>query len=654
MLLDNSFENSLEKTAEVLGYFSEKYPDELLYSQFARFIESMNFPSPKSLVKLLFGKDSFSITIDFPTNLKIFLNSIPPGIFTSVDEIIDGHTLLPFYQPFLEVDTVLSMQEAMKKNSGGGIYPRSGAIARPVPLPKTFHFCPVCEQEDKEQKGESYWHRLHNLPGVKVCPTHKVWLESTDIPISAGSRPGDRHGSISAQRAIRTVTPRLIDPHSLVHVELLKIAADAAWLLSNPQTVGLQVLRNKYKTAFIENGYASYSGRIRLREIIAAFLEYYPTELLQILNCELENSASGNWLTRLIQRTDAPSSPALHLLLIHFFGYTIESFLALPEELKPFGDGPWSCLNPVCENYRKPVIETCQIEYKGSGSGRPHGTFACECGFIYNRLGPDNSTWDANFRLSIIEYGAKWEQALCDSWNTPGLSLCKIAERLGVSRTAVKSHAERLKLSFSRPDGRQVQYRTKPLKPIMSEAELIEKHRVLWLQILEKYPHFEFSKLLPEELKVFEWLERHNRTWLNENKPSRQRYIASSIDWEERDQEYCDSIQKAVTQLKQAEGRPLRITLESISRVLGINSPNIRSQLNKLPLTAALLESVYETPEMYAERRIDWAVKQYKKERICPKRRQLLIKAGIGEKMASNESIKHKLETAIVLLSNDN
>src|SRR5260221_3342972 len=44
---------------------------------------------------------------------------------------------------------------------------------------------------------------------------------------------------------------------------------------------------------------------------------------------------------------------SLHILVIRFLESTAESFLRRHIEApKPFGSGPWPCLNPVCEEYR--------------------------------------------------------------------------------------------------------------------------------------------------------------------------------------------------------------------------------------------------------------------------------------------------------------
>ena len=41
---------------------------------------------------------------------------------------------------------------------------------------KCSKYCPKCALRDRECYGEAYWHRVHQLQGVTVCPEHGVPL----------------------------------------------------------------------------------------------------------------------------------------------------------------------------------------------------------------------------------------------------------------------------------------------------------------------------------------------------------------------------------------------------------------------------------------------------------------------------------------------
>ncbi|XGV96359.1 MAG: TniQ family protein [Leptolyngbya sp. BL-A-14] len=44
---------------------------------------------------------------------------------------------------------------------------------------------PQCIQNDQKTYGELYWHRLHQVPRVLVCPHHAEALQESIVPIQA-------------------------------------------------------------------------------------------------------------------------------------------------------------------------------------------------------------------------------------------------------------------------------------------------------------------------------------------------------------------------------------------------------------------------------------------------------------------------------------
>lgn len=43
----------------------------------------------------------------------------------------------------------------------------------------------MCLIEDTQKYGEPYWHRMHQIPGVLVCPTHGFVLLDSSIAVEA-------------------------------------------------------------------------------------------------------------------------------------------------------------------------------------------------------------------------------------------------------------------------------------------------------------------------------------------------------------------------------------------------------------------------------------------------------------------------------------
>jgi len=196
-------------------------------------------------------------------------------------------------------------------------------------------------------------------------------------------------------------------------------------------------------------------------------------------------------------------------LLIQFLGQTAQEFFqncfieGESEEIvepKPFGEGPWPCLNPICQYFQEPRINECVIKIipnKAKQDKRINGTFECSCGFVYVRTGPDTSPND-QFRADRTKaYGEIWDEALRGMWKDSSLSTNAIAHRLDVYHNVVKSQAIRLGLQFPRQGGQGKGVRPTNVDPqILAKQEgkkialqqKLEFCRTEWLRIRAENP----------------------------------------------------------------------------------------------------------------------------------------------------------------------
>ncbi len=163
-----------------------------------------------------------------------------------------------------------------------------------------------------------------------------------------------------------------------------------------------------------------------------AFRQELSPDFLQSVQCDLSAARSASWLSRLLQSQKSSVFTLHALLLVEFLGHTLESFVLLPAQQHPFGHGPWPCLNPVCPHYEQPHITACQVVYTAARGGRPHGTFACDCGFTYSRIGPDRSAQDLKRIGKIEAVGLLWASKLRDLWYDPQVNTKAMARILGM------------------------------------------------------------------------------------------------------------------------------------------------------------------------------------------------------------------------------
>ena len=634
----------------MIGFFLDPYPEEILYSAIARNAVALNYPNLRSVGVTYFGDPHAIATIMLPCRLEHLVTHLPPNTGHIADTLIDKHTLLPFFAPFLPPTRVTQLRDDMCSAKGMGVHMRAGLMASTVHSPNTLRFCPTCAAEDREQYGEWFWHRQHQVPGVHLCSKHHVWLEVS--PVQLANRQ-TRHAYIAAEDAIPCLPPPRGMLNTSREAKLLAIAQSVEWLLVQKLSPpGLEHLQERYIRVLVKRDLATFAGRVRMSEVLEAFIAFYTEELLAFLYCHLDVESQDNWLARLIRKPDSALHPVQHLLLMHFLGGTVSDYLldqAGPPT--PFGSGPWPCLNPVCPYYNTCIIRTCTITYPPGLNGRPSGSFACTCGFTYGRAGPDAGRDDMYRRGKIIAVGQVWECALQGYWNEASLSVNNIAERLGVDPRTVKLHAQHLGLSMVRMNKKKALV-TPPQRITGAEHEAdvaqscLDPMRTAWQKECKIHGHRGRKFVHLQIPGVYTWLYRHDRDWLEQHLPPRKRpEPPQRVDWAARDAKIAQLIPAAAQQLRSQSGPPRQLTIAAIGQTIG-HTAMIQQHLDLLPLTAFALAEVEESRIAFAIRRIQWASAHFHNQGRVPEHWELVRLSGVG-RVLSDGAIQKTLDLII-------
>ncbi|MBW4473285.1 MAG: TnsD family transposase [Stenomitos rutilans HA7619-LM2] len=637
----------------MIGCFPNPYPDELLYSICARFHQRVQYPNKKGTIRELFGDEAAIAVVDLPSNVGSLVSALPPGSPHTVERLINRHTLFPFFAPFLHPEQAQQLLADMEGARGPAIKMRSGVMASTVQPPEWLRFCPLCVRQDKQEFGEPYWHRLHQLPGVEVCPEHNVRLLDSQVRIQ---NPQTRHEFVAAEQGIQLPKSRsfsLLNPH---HEILLKIAQDAAWLLKQTTSPpGLEVLSKRYRELLAERGLATYSGRVRVSDLLREFCQFYPNDFLQSLQCEIDTESQHSWLFRLVRSPKGSQHPLHHLLLIQFLNHVAASFFQVPHQFKPFGKGPWLCLNQAAPHFHQPVIQTCEITYT-QDHGKPVGTFYCSCGFMYCRTGPDETQEDP-FRITKVRaFGSIWEEKLKNLWADSTVSLRAMARQLGVDPTTVKLHAAALELPFPRQSKRQTNKSHRVLVSSLKTQKTVSKvsledYRAEWLAARRDNPASGRTILKNQFQRVYAWLRRNDREWLEANMPAKKQAASPflRVNWEHRDIELAEAVKSVATNLYKQAGKPCQVTVAAIARELG-QLALIQKHADKLPWTSKALSELAETREAFALRRIQWVLECYVQEGVCPLRWRFTRRAGLRPEIELLPSVENAISRALVSL----
>lgn len=299
----------------MIGFFPDPYPDELLYSACARYANRVQYPNKQQVMKDLFGKTGLSAIVDFPTRINFLLSSLKNHNY-SADQLINQNTLLPFYEPFISTERAEKIRQEMKSINENRLRTRLSTNIHQINSPKFLRFCPLCIEDDKNELGETFWHRIHQLPGILVCPEHRCFLQNSSIK-------WERESSYffhTAEDYAKPKPARFINNERFKDRTFLALAEYARWLLTQKNlSLKSGELRKRYHEILLQRGYAYYNGRIQNARLFKAFNEFYPSDILEILGCSMKSSYRC-WLSKILETALAEVlyHPIRHLLLMNF------------------------------------------------------------------------------------------------------------------------------------------------------------------------------------------------------------------------------------------------------------------------------------------------------------------------------------------------
>jgi hypothetical protein len=627
----------------MIAWFPAPYPDETFDSLCYRYAERMKYPNKNAIGEDLFGKRIDGVAVDVPARLAYFMAQLPPGNEIKAAAMLENHSFLPYYRPFLNSATYAQMLiQILGEQSGANVLGALSKFRKHVPV--YLRYCPQCVGLDRQQQGETYWHRPHQLPGVRVCVEHAVWLE--DSLIYAKYRNFSK-GPTTAEAALQDIClqPRPLDTSKTAQ-RLLQLSQNSIWMLTQNLNLDSEALFRQYRLALWQKGYLTQTGQLYKERFLQNFLDYYSEELLNDLGCEVSSQGKrlSAWTKHLAESYQhVRFSPLQHLLLIQFLSEETCTFFSLADgKHLPFGAGPWPCLNKTCPHYRKLVITRCRIFFD---KDRPRAEFQCDCGFTYRRWESDQ-TKDIYSYGWVSAYGPVWDDKLRELWNEPGITIKVIQETLGIGGSdTIKCHALRLGLPFQQHRdlvrGKSV---CVPRNPGALRPGRIAAHRQKVLEMLGENPTLTRTQLAEKSPASFSSLMDYDREWLNRTVPHLKQACPVVINWAERDKTLAGKIPMAAETIKAGAGKPVRVTRRGIGRIMEV-IPWLTNQLLKLPETQKVLEEVLESREAFAIRRLRWAQDYFIQNNEVPRRWALIQKAGVEQSMSPE--VENLVETLV-------
>lgn len=162
----------------MISFFPTPYPDELWYSVICRYHIRSGNPCVKHTLQQLYGEHYYNASLTLCGPVQHIFAQFPDKLLSS-KQIILGHTLYPYYARFFSASRKRTAYGYVQSGDPRAVH-RLGLYQSGF-AHHTMRYCPVCFAEDIAQYGELYWHRLHQLPDIQICPKHHSWLVNTDV-----------------------------------------------------------------------------------------------------------------------------------------------------------------------------------------------------------------------------------------------------------------------------------------------------------------------------------------------------------------------------------------------------------------------------------------------------------------------------------------
>lgn len=612
-------------------FFPTLYEDELLYSAIARYHYYSGNENCKDTVEECFGIRTVCSSPLFPTNLHHLCERIPGQYSVLEEELINKHTLLPYYAPFMPQERYEEIKQVIKYNNGTSINMKWGTAASTIKRNKYLKYCPRCIEQDNLKHGEVYWHRSHQIVGSLICSKHFCNLVDSDI--SHVTRSNKHEFFTLAGCNFKSNDYDIRKDLNESHLNLLPfISKQTEYLLNNEiYPYGLENIKKFYVTKLQHMDLATYSGRIKWLELIPKFQKYFGEEFLVSQNCYVDLNDKDTWLHKLFRKPRVTCHPLRHILILRFLNETVQSMESSINKIsyKPFGSGPWLCLNKAAAHYCKAVVVDCKVT-RDYETGNPVGTFSCSCGFVFSRKGPDK-TIDDKYRIGRIKkFGVVWEEKLNEVQKLH-ISLRKMSEILGVDPKTVK---KKLETKEEINDYKE---------SILDKAS----YRDAWLKLISDNKTASVTQIRLLEPKVYIWLYRNDHEWLVNNYPRVSRIsnkTLNKVDWVKRDSIISKKVASVANDILNQKDYLIRVTRNEIGRRLG-DVDLLYRKLDKLPETEKLLNFYLETIEQFQLRRILHIINDLKQKKLVVKEWEVVREAGLKKEFA--EKFSHFIKSEL-------
>lgn len=312
-----------------MNYFPTPYPDEILYSVLARYSVRSGNISDIHVIEDLYSTRNIIASVELPCKMDALIKNLPVNSPYTAECLIDNHTLFPYYTAFLPNERANEVISAMRYGRGSKPYTMMGISSGFIKLNDYLRFCPECFKEDLQLYGETYWHRLHQITGVFICPKHKIHICNSKVLIRSGNR--QRYIPATEKNCIIDIKGNSNELSKDLFTKMLWMAQDIDYILNQAKKPEKDWwYTNLFNERLVYKGYARMNNYIKQKELRADFINFYGQKYLTIMQSEIDTN-HNNWLASMVRQSNYSTFTCRYLLLAQFLDINVEELFTNPK-----------------------------------------------------------------------------------------------------------------------------------------------------------------------------------------------------------------------------------------------------------------------------------------------------------------------------------
>lgn len=472
---------------------------ETLYSWCARLHRLNTNASARITSRQLFNDPLAGFRHDFPTHLDAFSENTHQ-LFGSIDELIYNRTVFAIFVPFLSESVTDAVIHNMHNCGDYQIKYQLGLLPSRVGIAAPLKACPSCMRIDALSSSVAWWHAEHQWPTVRICPEHGDYLLM--------ATPEFHARMLNDWFLPEEVRPMYWQPPlELSEAAKVKLTSLCDWSLhlvnryKNPFDSDL--LRLTYHLRAKSMGWTTMDGALKFNQIRQAFQESYKCvdDLPGFSFIKETTQEHGGFIASILRKFEGNKHPLKHVVMMEFLFGEPDIFFAEYERLLSI-----SIDKDKSELWAELTEPRNQLRLLVSDAGYSVNAAAKQLdlpvGQAIRFLRQEGVEYKRRPRVLSPSIETKLRQML-----ESGETRDAIASQLEIKKTFIKDYL----------------HKNVELREIWQkehQTRLLEGYRSHFIKLLNEHPGQTVKQMKQISGNGIQWLNRHDRAWLEAKLPS--------------------------------------------------------------------------------------------------------------------------------------